>query len=175
VGPHDPTGRFTYWPQRIARGGAVLAPGRPQRPVQWIDVRDLAAWCVQLAQHRHAGVFDAMGPCHAMHDLLHACRQACLSTAACQWIGDEELLAAGFTAWTELPLWLPEDDPEHGGMLLGDARRAVSAGLVTRPIAQTVQDTLAWVMGEGAALQPTVATLDAGKEAQWLASRRTTA
>ena len=27
VGPHDPTGRFTYWPHRVARGGDVLVPG----------------------------------------------------------------------------------------------------------------------------------------------------
>src|SRR5262245_42357429 len=26
VGAHDPTGRFTYWPHRVARGGEVLAP-----------------------------------------------------------------------------------------------------------------------------------------------------
>ena len=30
VGPHDPTGRFTYWPHRIARGGEVLVPGPPE-------------------------------------------------------------------------------------------------------------------------------------------------
>jgi 2'-hydroxyisoflavone reductase len=37
VGPHDPTDRFTYWPRRVAQGGAVLAPGRPERIVQFID------------------------------------------------------------------------------------------------------------------------------------------
>ncbi len=31
VGPHDPTGRFTYWPHRLARGGELLAPGPPER------------------------------------------------------------------------------------------------------------------------------------------------
>src|SRR5262249_10510626 len=36
VGPHDPTDRFTYWPHRVARGGEVLAPGRPGHPVQVI-------------------------------------------------------------------------------------------------------------------------------------------
>ena len=42
-GPHDPTDRFTYWPRRIAAaGGEVLAPDRPERQVQFIDVRDLA-------------------------------------------------------------------------------------------------------------------------------------
>src|SRR5439155_26778332 len=50
VGPHDPTDRFTYWPRRVARGGNVLAPGRPERAVQLVDVRDLAEWCVRLAE-----------------------------------------------------------------------------------------------------------------------------
>src|SRR4026207_89224 len=44
VGPFDYTDRFTYWPLRVARGGEVLAPGRPERPVQLIDARDLAEW-----------------------------------------------------------------------------------------------------------------------------------
>ena len=26
VGPHDPTGRFTYWARRLERGGEILAP-----------------------------------------------------------------------------------------------------------------------------------------------------
>ena len=30
VGPHDPTDRFTYWADRVARGGEVLAPGAPR-------------------------------------------------------------------------------------------------------------------------------------------------
>ena len=64
VGPHDPTGRFTYWPHRIARGGDVLVPGPAERPIQLIDVRDLAAWIVTVAEERPAGAFNATGPDH---------------------------------------------------------------------------------------------------------------
>src|SRR2546423_3038353 len=32
VGPEDPSDPFTYWPVRLARGGDVLAPGRPDEP-----------------------------------------------------------------------------------------------------------------------------------------------
>ena len=60
VGPHDPTGRFTYWPHRTARGGDVLAPGTPNEPVTWIDVRDLAEWTVRLTEHQTRGVFNAV-------------------------------------------------------------------------------------------------------------------
>ena len=61
VGPYDPSDRFTYWPHRIARGGMVLAPGRPEAPVQFIDVRDLAAWMVRLAEAGTVGTFNATG------------------------------------------------------------------------------------------------------------------
>ncbi|MGZ5063824.1 MAG: NAD-dependent epimerase/dehydratase family protein, partial [Usitatibacter sp.] len=62
VGPHDPTDRFTWWPARVARGGRVAAPGRPSRTVQFIDVRDLARWMVELVQRGAAGTFNATGP-----------------------------------------------------------------------------------------------------------------
>lgn len=76
VGPHDPTERFTYWPRRIAQGGEVLAPGRPERPVQLIDARDLAEWIVQMAEARRTGVYNATGPSSrlSMGELLDACQ-----------------------------------------------------------------------------------------------------
>ncbi|WP_374561804.1 NAD-dependent epimerase/dehydratase family protein [Ideonella sp.] len=143
VGPHDPTGRFGYWPWRIAQGGAVLAPGRPERPVQVIDARDLAAWCVQLAQTQVAGTFNAVGPSMPMHSVLDACRDASGSDARFVWRSDAELLAANVAPWTGMPLWIPEDDADFGGMLLARHDRAIAAGLRCRPIADTVADTLA--------------------------------
>src|ERR671919_793322 len=65
-GPHDPTDRFTYWPRRVAAGGEILAPGRPDRAEQIIDARDLAAWCVGLAESRPAGILNAIGPAHTL-------------------------------------------------------------------------------------------------------------
>lgn len=170
VGPHDPTGRFTYWPERVARGGEVLAPGRPERPVQWIDARDLAAWCLRLAQARTAGVFHAVGPNLPMATLLEACRRVANPAASFRWMDDAALLAAGVEPWTGLPLWLPEDDPDHGGMLLADDTRARAAGLVTRPVEDTVRATLAWRQGDGRELQPKVTTLSPGREAELLHS-----
>ena len=61
VGPDDPSGRFAYWPARMADGGSVLAPGRPDDSTQVIDVRDLATWLVGCAESRLIGDYDGVG------------------------------------------------------------------------------------------------------------------
>lgn len=173
VGPHDPTGRFTYWPRRIARGGEVLAPGRPERPVQFIDARDLAAWCVALAEARTVGTFNAVGPRLPMRELLEVCRDVAGSDARFAWRPDETLLALDLAPWTGLPLWLPESDPSFGGMLLADLSRARAAGLRTRGARDTVADTLAWTPdADDLAAARAVATLSPEREAEILALPR---
>ncbi|HSL44049.1 MAG TPA: NAD-dependent epimerase/dehydratase family protein, partial [Anaerolineales bacterium] len=62
VGPHDPTDRFTYWPVRVARGGDVLAPQKPDAAIQIIDVRDLAEWIIRLIEANASGTYNATGP-----------------------------------------------------------------------------------------------------------------
>jgi 2'-hydroxyisoflavone reductase len=168
VGPHDPTGRFTYWPDRVARGGEVLAPGRPERPVQWIDVRDLAAWCLHLAAQRITGTFNAIGPNVPMRALLDACRAVADSDARFVWIDDATLLAADVAPWSGLPLWIPESDPGFGGMLLADNARAVAAGLPCRPAVETARDTLAWLRGDPAAMRGPADALTPTREAELL-------
>lgn len=149
VGPYDPTDRFTYWPWRVAQGGDVLAPGRPQRRVELIDARDLAGWILRMVEARRTGVFNATGPAHelTMGDLLQTCRQASGGDAAFAWVDEAYLLASGVAPWSELPLWLPEAD---NGVMAVDCRRAMAAGLAFRPLAETVQDTLMWLRSDKA-------------------------
>lgn len=156
VGPHDPTDRFTYWPRRIAEGGDVAAPGRPERPVQLIDARDLAEWCVRLAEGRRTGRFNAAGPAAklTMGEFLESCRAELGSNARLRWVPDEKVLAAGVKPWTELPLWVPETDPGHGGIMLCDNRRAIAAGLTFRPAADTIRATFEWDRAQTRPLDP---------------------
>jgi nucleoside-diphosphate-sugar epimerase len=151
VGPHDPTDRFTYWPRRIALGGEVLAPGRPGRPIQFIDARDLADWCVRLSEGQQTGHFNAVGPQSllTMQQFLETCRSTAGHNARFNWVSDEELIAAGAEPWTELPLWIPENDEEFGGLLLGDNQRAIAAGLTYRPLSDSIKATLEWDVREG--------------------------
>jgi 2'-hydroxyisoflavone reductase len=140
VGPNDPSDRFTYWPHRIARGGDVLAPDRKDMNVQFIDVRDLAGWIVRSAERNVTGVFNATGPVEplAFEPFLDACRRVTGSDARIEWVDEAFLLEKEVGPWMELPLWIPEAD------LRMDCTRAFEAGLTTRPVEETIADTLEW-------------------------------
>ncbi len=147
VGPHDPTDRFSYWPHRVAQGGEVLAPGTPGSSIQFIDVRDLAGWTVALAERGATGTYNATSEPGAvtMGGLLETCRTVSGSDATFTWASGDFLLAQGVQPWTDMPLWVPEADPAHGGFHAMSVARALAAGLTFRPVADTVADTLAWL------------------------------
>jgi 2'-hydroxyisoflavone reductase len=146
VGPYDPTGRFTYWTERVARGGEVLAPAPREQRVQFVDARDLSEWIPRMIDARRAGVFNASGPDYTltMGDFLETCRDACDSDARFTWVGEQFLIERGVEPWGELPLWLPESDEQHRFFLAENCERAFAAGLTFRPVAETARDTIAW-------------------------------
>jgi 2'-hydroxyisoflavone reductase len=140
VGAYDPTGRFTYWPHRVARGGEVLAPAPPERKVQFVDVRDLAAWMLDVAEQRIAGTFNATHPGRTWQEVLETARQTAASDATFTWMPDDFLVEHAVGEWMELPMWL--QDPDWVGMHMADVSRALGAGLTFRPLADTVRETL---------------------------------
>lgn len=143
VGPYDATDRFTYWPHRIAQGGEVLAPGHPDRQVQFIDVRDLVHWTLKMIERRKTGTYNATGPAApiSMRDTLEACRRVTQSNASFTWVPDEFLLRQGAIPYSEVPLWVPE---EYRGFGTISNHKAIQDGLTFRPLATTIRDVLNW-------------------------------
>ena len=147
VGPDDYTDRFTYWVARVARGGEVLAPGRPDRKVQFIDVRNLAEWIVRMTERKETGVYNANGLPNnlTMESVLEECKTASGSDATFTWVSEEFLLDEKASAWSEMPLWLPEAAAPHlKGFMFINCDKAVEAGLRFRPLSETVRATLTW-------------------------------
>ncbi|UMG92825.1 NAD-dependent epimerase/dehydratase family protein [Nocardioides sp. TF02-7] len=166
AGPGDPSGRFAYWPRRLASGGEVLAPGDPGDVVQLIDVRDLAAWIVTLAERRTGGDFDGVGRPAPIADLLHACAP----DADLTWVPQEFLAERGVEPWAgpgSVPLWLPR--PDYDGMMSHEVQPSLDAGLELRPAAGTARDTLAWLEADPDA---PVTGIDRAREAELLAAWR---
>lgn len=150
VGPEDPSDRYTYWVDRLARGGTVAAPGSPDDIVQQVDVRDLAAWLLDGAVNRLVGVFDGVGAPLTRGQLLAETAAGVGTSPTLSWLDQDFLVAQDVQYWAgahSLPLWLRQ--PDYAGMLAHDAGPALRAGLSTRPVEQTARDTLAWLRTAG--------------------------
>ena len=182
VGPGDPTGRFSYWPWRVAAGGDVLVPAVDRAaPLQLIDVRDLAEWMVLLLERGASGTFNATGPASASGcdwtSLLAACADEARARGApparLVAVGEKFLVDQGVDPWNELPLWLPPVDASLAGFMRVSVQHARAHGMSTRPL----RDTLAAVLDEpvpGPADKRRKGKLAPQREAELLAQWRAT-
>ena len=152
VGPWDPTGRFTYWPARLAEGGRALAPSPQDAHAQVIDVRDLATWIVRAAEDGLGGTYNAVDRPTTRAAFLETVDGAVGGDAELVWVDPDFLAEQEVGEWMELPLWL--HSPEYRGMLSIDPSPAFAAGLETRPLAETARDTLDWVRSGEAPADP---------------------
>ena len=143
IGPYDPTDRFTYWVHRTAQGGEMLAPGSPDRQVQFIDARDLAALLLDMTEAGATGAVNATGPDHrvTMGDTLESCVRVTGSGGTQTWEDEDFLKAHDVGVFMEMPFWLPEAD---NALLSVNIDRALAAGLRFRPLDETVRDTQLW-------------------------------
>jgi len=143
VGPHDYTERFSWWARRATRGGRLIAPGPPERPVQIIDARDLAAWNLDLVERGDEGTFDAVGPEQPLSfgAILAAFQAVTPGDFEVTWVDEQFLLDNEVGVWMEVPLWVPESMP---GFQRIDNSASVAAGLRCRSIEVIARDVAAW-------------------------------
>lgn len=141
AGPHDHTGRFTWWVHRAARGGEMLLPESFARAFQTIDVRDLADFLLLAATSPLPGTFNATGPVPAvtMIDVIEA-TAAAVDAEVQITIVDDAFLSERKLGFSDLPLWV--DDPAWSAWAEVDVTRAIAAGLRFRPLEETVRATL---------------------------------
>jgi 2'-hydroxyisoflavone reductase len=155
LGPWENVGRLPWWLSRIAAGGRVVAPGSPERVIQWIDVRDLAAWINDNLASGSSGSYDLT--CPSGHttwgEVLDACIAATGSDAELVWIDQKTVLASGAEPWTQLPIWVPTGGG-WDGFFEGDTSKAVGTGLRSRSIEQTARDAWDWICREGMPTPP---------------------
>jgi 2'-hydroxyisoflavone reductase len=176
VGPDDPSDRFTYWPVRVAKGGEVLAPGAPADPVQFIDVRDLGAFCVKAIEDHTVGVYNATGPNTGEKDetgigaLLDACNKVGGGKASFTWCDAAFLDEQKVQAWSDMPVWVPPSG-DSAGFSRTSCAKAIARGLTFRPVPDTVKATLDWFRTEPADRQAKLkAGLPPEREAEVLAA-----
>ena len=145
VGPLDPTDRFTYWPVRVARGGEMAVPGTAADPIQIIDVRDLAHFMLDLVDRRVDGFFNAVTPPGAisMGALIDSSKRISGADTQATWIDEDFVAQVLKPEEMNFAPWGPMRGVEAGGSLTG-IKLSVAQGLTSRPLDDTVRDTLAW-------------------------------
>jgi 2'-hydroxyisoflavone reductase len=144
IGPHDRTYRFTWWVDRIARGGDVLAPGDPGDAIQLIDARDMASWIVSMLERSVTGTFHAVDPAppFTFGEMLAAiAAEVGPPGTTLTWVPSDFLLAMGVTEG-QMPLW-PAGDAEGANMSAANPAAAFAAGLSPRPLRETIADIAA--------------------------------
>ena len=150
LAPYEDIGRLPWWLGRAARGGRMVAPGRPARPIQYVDARDLAAWFNDNLAAGTTGITDLVDPSGhtTTQQLLEAVVTATGSRAELVWVDQDTVLASGAEAWTQLPCWVPEGG-EFEGFMESDTSRAIATGLMSRDIADTCTATWEWLQRDG--------------------------
>lgn len=125
-------------------------PGRPDRPIQLIDVKDIAVWVFDMAEKRKAGTFNITGPDYklTMEELLSTCKSVTNSNAKFVWADEQFILDHQIQPWTEMPLWIPEQFPLEGETkpwnMCISVKKALDSGLSFRPLKETIQDVYQW-------------------------------
>ena len=174
VGPGDGSDRFTYWVDRIHRGGEVLAPGSPDDPTQFVDVRDLTHWMVRCLEDGVTGVYNATGPGSPLNmaGMLYGIRAVTTSAVRFTWVDSAFLAEHQVRPFSDMPLWMPPTG-RTAGFFRMNASLAQSKGLTYRPLAETAGDTLAWWLSEPAGRRREMrAGLSPDREADVLAAWR---
>ncbi|MGH3301909.1 MAG: NAD-dependent epimerase/dehydratase family protein [Streptosporangiaceae bacterium] len=141
IGPYDRSYRFTWWVDRLARGGRVLAPGHPDDPIQLIDARDQGSWIVSLLERSITGTFHTVNqapPFGFGQMLAEIAAEVAPAGTELVWVDSEFLVAQGVDG-NALPLWA-EGDSEGANLSAASPAAAFAAGLSPRPLRQTVAD-----------------------------------
>lgn len=174
LGPYEVVGRLPWWLNRVSSGGRVPAPGPRDRPLQYVDGRDIARWMLAAGSDGLAGTFNTVStPGHTtIGALLEHCVEVTGADAELVWVDPDVVEGAGVSGWTDLPIWVPPTG-EMAGLHDCDVSAAHAAGLRCRPMQETVADTWAWLQREGLPEPPTsragILGLSADQEARLLA------
>ncbi len=158
VGPHDQSARYSYWVDRVARGGQMLAPGDGTDHVQVVDVRDVARFVGTVIDDDLGGEFNLAGPRLTWAEFFTA-----LGAENLVWVSVEIIKSAGLT-FQELPLFRPERGARSSLMHVSCAR-AIQAGLALTDAAVTARDTRAWIKSRGGNVSEMTAALPSVAEA----------
>jgi len=143
VGEDDPYDRFTYWVDRIKKGGTILLPDDKNGNLQFIDVKDISEWIVKMVEDLERGVYNVTGPDYKL--TLENFIWKCITVIGdpnninLEWanvyflIGENKVLP-----YQDIPLWRLNGFNQLNHI---DFKKALAKGLKIRPVEETIIDS----------------------------------
>lgn len=130
IGPNDYTDRFTSWVRKFIQDSVVELPKNRETTFQYIDVRDLAAFTINAIEQDLVGDF-------------HVCENGVQFGSAIREIIEVTKSQAKITEVdssdeSKFPLYASQNT----GVLAMNPNKAKSAGLVARPLSETIKDII---------------------------------
>ena len=143
VGTYDNIFRLPWWVRRIAAGRDGAGAGSPDRELQIIDARDLARFCLDLAEQRIGGAFNGTGRSGRRRGASSSARPGTPSSCGSPTRGSSTPRSS--RGRSSRCGCRPTPIRERGA----STRPRRRAGLTTRPVAETVQDVRSWLENGG--------------------------
>ncbi len=142
-GPGDRTDRFLHWSLRLPKGGDVMVPGKQDDPVQFIDVRDIAEFCIHLAENKSVGTYNGAGPAESMTiaGFANKAKTTFKNEVNLIHVDDENFLKEN-NIYYILP-WMLPDEYNYGSARVNN-QKAKEKGLKFRDIQTSLKDIHDW-------------------------------
>ncbi len=168
AGEFDDSGRLSHWIGRAESsktdGKCMLAPGDGSDYLQLIDVRDVANFIKTAVESNIYGIYNLSG-----HRVTWARFMQLLDARNYVWVSAAILCEANLS-FSQLPLYRAQGSPRSSLMHVScDA--ALAAGLVLRPLADTIKIMQDWLRATSANSEPLA--LSAEIEAQLVLQSQT--
>jgi 2'-hydroxyisoflavone reductase len=144
VGAGDYTDRLTWWVRRVDLGGDIAAPKPASRPIQLIDVRDIAAYAVHCVTSSLSGIFNITSEPTSLEEILHRVIEISESDAHLHWISEKEFLDTDLKPWTDIPLYFPSEEPSLKYFFDIDVSKSLANGISFRTLDNTLENILNW-------------------------------
>ena len=131
IGPEDYTDRFTSWVRKFVKESKIQLPKNLKTTFQYIDSRDLARFTIDAIEKDLVGDFHVCETGTTFEFAINEITKVTDSKAVIEFVkSDDE---------NEFPLWASQDN----GVLAMNPAKAKAAGLVARPLSETIRDIVA--------------------------------
>lgn len=139
MGPGDTSLSYHFWLSRLLPDHDIIGPGTGDDAfVQYVDVRDVAAWMIDCVEQKRPGIFNTVSLPMTFRSFLEQSSQGIGGKAKVVWVNGDFLHKQNVRYFDHMPYW----NPDRPGFEQISSAKARAAGFATRPLTETARD--AW-------------------------------